>query len=170
MALSGFFVDPTDTTRLTFADDCSVKELRGEWLDVHTVLSASELDELDLGGLESVGEDKKGRQVFELDMRQSISKRLKAWLVGWSFVSDKGAQTKPTFGQIQKLQPTIRREVLVLLDAHVKRALGREEVAEYVDETEDGIPFDGVSSSGSGQPRSGAESSLTLVPGSSGDA
>jgi len=93
----------------------------GDWIDVKKFLTSGEEAYLAGAGVPGFSQGEPGKQSFELDFVSLKFARMLTYLVAWSFVDEKGNQTKPTRDYVETLDPEIFAEVEQALDVHVAR-------------------------------------------------
>lgn len=146
----GFFVDYTDTTRITFDDG----PCRGTHMQVRTELSYVELQRLTMSGIGvELGENGTPRPVLDSDMVSGTDlRKMEGWIKAWTFPKKSGQASapewRPTIGDFERLTPAVATEVL--------RALARHEAAVTADAEPETSPLleDGSSQTQTTHPES----------------
>jgi len=93
----------------------------GDWIDVKKFLTSGEEAYLAGAGVPGFSQETVGKQSFELDFVSLKFARMITYVVGWSFVDDKGNQTKPARDYVETLDPEIFKEIEEALDKHVAK-------------------------------------------------
>jgi len=123
------FVDPRARERLTFADDCPIVELRGQWLDVRQSISNAAWQELQAGAVSAAVNQGNGSGP---DWHMAFSgsnglRRAALWIEDVSFTDGSGRRyptqnVSDRMAWLGAMWPPAYAEVVALLDAYVARA------------------------------------------------
>jgi hypothetical protein len=105
------FVKP-EVVRLDLAE--------GDWVDVKKHLTAGEEARMSGAGLRQMTQEE-GKPAFFLDFEKLRMAQVETYVVAWSFVNEKGNQTKPTPENISALSGDVLKEIGDAIDEHVKR-------------------------------------------------
>jgi len=92
----------------------------GDWIDVKKYLTAGERANLEGAGLREMTQSESGKPAFVLDYARLRLAKIDAFVVGWSFVDEKGNQQKVTRENIEALDHETSLELEAAIDAHMK--------------------------------------------------
>lgn len=111
------FVKP-ETTRLDLAE--------GDWIDVKKFLTSGEDARMSGAGLRQMQQGEGGKATFILDFERLGLSQIEAYVVGWSFVDEKGRGVPVTPQNISALSKEAAKEIGDAIDAHIKAMKGEQ--------------------------------------------